>query len=78
MSRQKIISHRDHRGHRDRPVHSLCSLCPVWREFVLMMNRSILIMTGGIGGHIFGCDITRAARALVFAENVANMEVLHV
>jgi len=50
----------------------------VWREFVLMMNRSILIMTGGIGGHIFGCDITRAARALVFAENVANMEVLHV
>jgi hypothetical protein len=36
------------------------------------MSRFILIMAGGTGGHIFGCDITRAAHALVYAENVAN------
>jgi hypothetical protein len=37
------------------------------------MSRSILIMAGGTGGHIFGYDITRASRALVSAENVANL-----
>jgi UDP-N-acetylglucosamine:LPS N-acetylglucosamine transferase len=42
------------------------------------MSRSILIMAGGTGGHIFGYAITRAARALVCAENVAEIEVLHV
>jgi len=41
-------------------------------------SRSILIMAGGTGGHIFGYDVTRAARALVSAENVAEMEVPHV
>ncbi len=42
------------------------------------MSRSIFIMAGGTGGHIFGYDITRAERALVSTENMANMEVLHV
>ena len=37
------------------------------------MSRSILIMAGGTGGHIFGFAITRATRALVSAENVANL-----
>ena len=37
------------------------------------MSRSILIMAGGTGGHIFGYDVTRAARALVSAENVAKL-----
>lgn len=59
-------------------MHSLCALCPLWREFVLMMTRSIFIMAGGIGGHIFGYAITRASRALVSAENAADMEVPHV
>jgi hypothetical protein len=35
--------------------------------------RSILIMAGGTGGHIFGYDITHASRALVSAENVAKL-----
>ena len=42
------------------------------------MNHSILIMAGGTGGHIFGYDVTRALLALVSAENVASLEVLHV
>jgi hypothetical protein len=42
------------------------------------MSRSILIMAGGTGGHIFGYAITLVARALVCAENVAEIEVLHV
>ena len=42
------------------------------------MSRSIPIMAGGTGGHIFGCAITRAAPALVCAENVADMEIPHV
>lgn len=42
------------------------------------MTRSILIMAGGTGGHIFGYDITRAALALVFTENVPSVEVCHV
>ena len=42
------------------------------------MSRSILIMAGGTGGHIFGYAITRAAHALVFTENVADIEVFHV
>jgi hypothetical protein len=37
------------------------------------MSRSILIMAGGTGGHIFGYDVTRARHALVSAENVANL-----
>ncbi len=37
------------------------------------MSRSILIMAGGTGGHIFGYDITRTSCALVSAENVANL-----
>jgi len=36
------------------------------------MSRPISIMAGGTGGHIFGYAITRAARALVCAENVVN------
>ncbi len=31
--------------------------------------KTILIMAGGTGGHIFGSDITRASHALVFTEN---------
>ena len=44
------------------------------------MSRSILIMAGGTGGHIFGCDITRVAdaRALVFTEIVPDVEVPNV
>ena len=42
------------------------------------MSRSILIMAGGTGGHIFGYAITPAARALVPTENVAEIEELHV
>ena len=41
-------------------------------------SRSILIMAGGTGGHIFGYDITRTKRALVSTENVPRVEVLHV
>jgi len=41
------------------------------------MSRSILIMAGGTGGHIFGYDITLAMRALVFTENVAGIGVSH-
>jgi hypothetical protein len=40
-----------------------------------MKRRSILIMAGGTGGHIFGYDITRTKRALVSAENVPGEEV---
>ena len=36
------------------------------------MSRSLLIMAGGTGGHILGYAITRAARALVSAENMAD------
>ena len=36
------------------------------------MNRSILIMAGGTGGHIFGYDVTRAMHAIVSAENMAG------
>jgi hypothetical protein len=44
------------------------------------MSRSILIMAGGTGGHIFGCDVTRVAnaRALVCTENVSGAEMPHV
>ncbi|MGA7749755.1 MAG: hypothetical protein WCA63_06370 [Gallionella sp.] len=42
------------------------------------MSRSILIMAGGTGGHIFGYAITRAVHALVSAENVSDIEVLRV
>ena len=41
------------------------------------MNRSILIMAGGTGGHIFSSDITRKNRALVCTENMADAEVNH-
>lgn len=37
------------------------------------MSRSILIMAGGTGGHIFDSDVTRASPALVSAENVAGL-----
>ena len=30
------------------------------------MSRTIMIMAGGTGGHIFGSGVTRAARALAF------------
>ena len=36
-------------------------------------SRSILIMAGGTGGHIFGYAITRAAHALVPTENATNL-----
>jgi len=39
------------------------------------MNRSIMIMAGGSGGHIFSSDITRKKRALVCTENVTRAEV---
>ncbi len=42
------------------------------------MNRTILIMAGGTGGHIFGSDITHAMRALVYAEDVPGSEAIHV
>jgi UDP-N-acetylglucosamine:LPS N-acetylglucosamine transferase len=35
------------------------------------MSRSILIMAGGTGGHIFAFGITPAARALALSENLA-------
>ena len=41
------------------------------------MARSILIMAGGTGGHIFSFDVTRKKCALVCTENMANAEVLH-
>ena len=41
------------------------------------MARSILIMAGGTGGHIFSSDITRKNRALVCTENMANAEVVN-
>jgi UDP-N-acetylglucosamine:LPS N-acetylglucosamine transferase len=42
------------------------------------MSRSILIMAGGTGGHIFGSGITPAERALACTENAADIEVLDV
>ena len=41
------------------------------------MSRSILIMAGGTGGHIFSSDVTPATQALVCTENMTNLgEVL--
>lgn len=42
------------------------------------MSRTIMIMAGGTGGHIFSSDITRKKRALVCTENMASDEVLYV
>jgi hypothetical protein len=42
-----------------------------------MSARSIMIMAGGTGGHIFSSDITRKKRALVSTENVPSAEVCH-
>jgi hypothetical protein len=39
------------------------------------MNRAIMIMAGGTGGHIFSSDVTRKKRALVCTENMAGIEV---
>jgi hypothetical protein len=43
-------------------------------EGVVGMNKTILIMAGGTGGHVFGsgraAHLTCAARKLAFAENV--------
>ena len=47
-------------------------------EGVAGMSRSILIMAGGTGGHIFSSDVTRKNRALVCTENVPSAEVIHV
>ena len=41
------------------------------------MSRSIMIMAGGTGGHIFSSDITRKNCALVCTENMAGEEVDH-
>jgi UDP-N-acetylglucosamine:LPS N-acetylglucosamine transferase len=47
------------------------------------MSRSILIMAGGTGGHIFSSDLTRKNRAFphagtrVCTENMTEAEVLH-
>jgi hypothetical protein len=41
------------------------------------MARSILIMAGGTGGHIFSSDVTRKKRALVCTENVTEAEVFY-
>jgi len=41
------------------------------------MSRSIMIMAGGTGGHIFSSDVTRKKRALVCTENVTGDEVLY-
>jgi len=41
------------------------------------MSRSIMIMAGGTGGHIFSSDITRKKRALVCTENVTRAEVVY-
>ena len=38
-----------------------------------MNKRSILIMAGGTGGHIFGSNITPATQALACTENVAKL-----
>ncbi len=42
-----------------------------------MSARTILIMAGGTGGHIFGFDLTRAKLALVSTENVPKAGVRH-
>jgi len=39
------------------------------------MSRTIMIMAGGTGGHIFGFGVTRTARALACTENMAVMRV---
>ena len=41
-------------------------------------SRSILIMAGGTGGHIFSSDVTRIKRVLVCTEDMASVEVCHV
>jgi len=47
------------------------------------MNRSIMIMAGGTGDHIFSSDITRKKSAFphagtrVCTENVTGAEVIH-
>lgn len=38
------------------------------------MSRTILVMAGGTGGHIFSSGITRAGRALACAENAAGQD----
>src|SRR5574340_1204614 len=36
------------------------------------MSRTILIMAGGTGGHVFGSGVTLAARTLAYAENMSS------
>lgn len=40
-----------------------------------MAKKSILIMAGGTGGHIFSSGITRTLCALAFTEDMAGVEV---
>jgi hypothetical protein len=42
------------------------------------MNRSIMIMAGGTGGHIFAFGITPAVRASALSENVSGKDGFHV
>ncbi len=42
-----------------------------------MTRKTILIMAGGTGGHIFGSDTTRASPALVSTQNVPVEEIGH-
>ncbi len=37
------------------------------------MSKTILVMAGGTGGHIFSSGVTRAARALACAENMPDV-----
>jgi hypothetical protein len=37
------------------------------------MSRSLLVMAGGTGGHIFSSDITPAAQVLVCTESMTNL-----